>query len=106
MDLQSLGQSLLRGTGVAITSAGYIGVLFGAAYILDCRRFATTNEGIQGCYAFGGAMAGVGAGVSGIKASGFEQGFSTFNPSLRAPGASTRRGRKSESGPDEGGRDS
>ena len=107
MGLKNIGQGLVAGVATAMSTAGAVGVIFGATYILDCRRFATTNEGIQGCYAFGGAMAGVGVGVSGIRAGGFEKGFNTFNPSLRGPEPSPRRrGRQDPAEPEDGGRPS
>ena len=107
MNIQSLGQGLVAGVATAMSTAGAVGVIFGATYILDCRRFATTNEGIKGCYAYGGALAGVGEGVSGLRAGGFEKGFNTFNPSLRSPGPTLRRrGKQDPAEPEDGGRPS
>jgi len=107
MNLNSFSQGLLKGAGHMMSVAGAVGVVFGGVYILDCRRFATTNEGIQGCYAFGGAMAGVGAGVSGIRSGGVQEGLWTYNPYLKSPEPTARRRGKSDPvEPEEGGRDS
>jgi hypothetical protein len=75
----------------AVSVAGVVAITLGIAYTLDCRRYARGVEQLQSCYAFGGSIAGVGVGFSGARSSGFEQGFNTYNPSLRQPAAQRRK---------------
>jgi hypothetical protein len=86
--------TVTKASGVArkaISVAGVVAVVLGVAYTLDCRRFASGVEHLQSCYAFGGSIAGVGVGFSGARSSGFEQGFNTYNPSLRQPTTQRRK---------------
>jgi len=107
MNIQSFGHGLIASAGAAIATAGFVGTVLGVTYIVHCSKKANTIEQLQNCYAFGGAMAGVGAGVSGIKSSGFEKGFATYNPALRGPEPTTRRrGRQDPAEPEDGGRPS
>lgn len=62
------------------------GVVLGTVYIVRCDKFANTSDSLQACFAFGGSMMGVGAGINARKKGrdeGFVEGYETLNPHLR-----------------------
>jgi hypothetical protein len=67
------------------TIAGFI---LGTAYLIRCDKFATSSDSLQACYAFGGGLMGVGAGINARRKGrdeGFLEGYETLNPHLRSP---------------------
>jgi hypothetical protein len=96
MDPLGVSKKILAGASGAVGIAGLVGTIMGATYIVHCSRFADTIEKVQSCYAFGAAMAGVGAGVNGIRSGGVQEGLWTYNPYLRAPTATQKKAPPSE----------
>jgi hypothetical protein len=67
------------------TIAGFV---LGSVYIVRCNQFVTSSDSLQACFAFGGSMMGVGAGINARKKGrdeGFLEGYDTLNPNLRPP---------------------
>jgi hypothetical protein len=71
-------------TRVGLTTIA--GFVLGFVYIVRCNQFVTSSDSLQACYAFGGSMMGVGAGINARRKGrdeGFLEGYETLNPHLR-----------------------
>ncbi len=84
----------LPNAALAIGSASLLAILAGTIYIVDCRSWAKTQDEITGCYLTGLPIMGIGAAGGG----GFQAGYKTYNPALRAP-TTKRRTTKSRVAP-------
>jgi hypothetical protein len=71
-------------TRVGLTTI--FGFILGSVYLVRCDKFATSSDSLQACFAFGGGLMGVGAGMHSRRKGrdeGFLEGYETLNPHLR-----------------------
>lgn len=81
MKIQDILVAAVGASAKAATTVSVISIIAGIAYLSDCRFNSRSESGIDRCWMTALPIMGIGAGVGG----GFAAGYNTYNPYLRRP---------------------
>jgi hypothetical protein len=81
--MKLLPTSLPGFLAAALTSGKTLSIIFGTAFLIDCRHNPKEFGGLLACWSIGGTAIGI-PGVISMKGKlEYERGFGTLNPALR-----------------------